>query len=368
MAASEHDGDEGESKEEKEPKARFYWEETPSIYVHVSGHVKPGQVGLSQGGEVLPDEARAVAAEGGVQWSAGARDGVLTHHMTGQSETEDREAVANGVLDLVVAYCDDPTDANKQKVHAYLCDKQVIDFVDPFMVGLVKDRQPDPSLVYELARSLAVESPDREPVKLGVALLGVFQGFAQQSMFKTLGRHDEFTLFCVVALKSTLEKPDEDIWELARNVTGWGRVAAVERLAGTEHAQIREWMLREGFRNTVMNEYLAFTCAESGGLRAAMGRDRVDDELLDAAGEILRALLNRNGPAQDINDYDDAAQVVESYLRHMGNRKATPERVAAVKAVRRWLDQPEQDWDTREQIALRKDSLALCDGVLGKWA
>lgn len=366
MAEAEQSGQEGE--EVPEPtggKARFYWDESPSIYTHISGHVRPGQVGLSEGGEVLPDEGR-IWAGGGLKWAAGAKDGILTHHMGG-GESEERSAAANGALDLVVAFCEDPTPENRQKVHAYVCGKQVIDFIDPFMFGLVKDRKPDPGLVYELARSLAIESPDREPVKLGVALLGVFQGVSEQSVFKMLGRHDEFTLFCVVALKSTLEQPDEDIWELARNVTGWGRVAAVERLTGTAHAQIREWMLREGFRNTVMNEYLAYTCAEGGGLRAAIGRERLDDELLAATGEILHALLNMGGPAQDINDYDDAPYVVESYVRQMGKRAATPERVASMKAVRGWLDRADQDWDTKEQVAQRQGSLAACDEVLRRW-
>jgi hypothetical protein len=346
-------------------KRRYYWEESPSIYVHISGHVQPGQTGLRAGGEALPDDAR-VAAASSLPWAPGAKDGVVTHHV-GATDSVERDAVANAALDLVVRFCDDPTPENRQKVHEYVCDKQVIDFIDLFMLGLVKDRQPDPAMVYELARSLAIDSPDREPVKLGVALLGVFQGFAEQSVFKTLGRHDEFTLFCVVALKSTLEHPDEDIWELARNVTGWGRVAAVERLSGTAHAQIREWMLREGFRNTVMNEYLAFTCAVTGGLRAAIGRERLDDEFVDATGEILTALLNKNGPAQDINDYDDAAQVVESYVKHMASRRATPERIAALKGVRVWLDQPDQDWDTQDQVERRRGSLAMCDGVLKRW-
>jgi hypothetical protein len=346
-------------------EARAFWERAPSIYEHIAGHVRTGEPWLMEGGQELPDAGRVAFGAPGV-WVAGAKDGVVVQHM-GAPDDQTRDAVANELLDLVDAYCRAPIQANKQRVHAYVADKQVIGFIDPFVMGLVKHRKPDPARVHELARALAIKSPDREPVKLGIALLGIFQGLAQQSVFKMLGRHDEFTLFCVVALKSVVDSPEEEIWDVARNVKGWGRVAAVQQLHGTEHAQIKQWMLREGFRNTVMNEYLAYTCAVHGGLLEALSRDRVDDELLDATGEILIALLNPKSPAQGIHEYDDGAEVVELYVKHMSLRGATDARRKAMDAVKKWLSRVDQDWDTKEQVARRMRSLSACEWVMGEW-
>jgi hypothetical protein len=36
----------------------------------------------------------------------------------------------------------------------------------------------------------------------------------------TLGRHDEFTLFVVVAVRNALPHPDPAVWELALHVRG----------------------------------------------------------------------------------------------------------------------------------------------------
>ncbi len=346
----------------KDPVA--YWAQSPSIYQHIAGHIRVGQPGLTPGGETLPDAGRLI---GGMNpnMAPGGRDGLVVQHAE-LPPADDRDAVASSLLDLIDEFCHSPIRAHKQKIHDYVVDKQVIGFIDPFVIGLVKDRKPDPSRVHELARSLAIESPDREPVKLGIALLGIFQGLAQQSLFKTLGRHDEFTLFCAVALKSVVEDPDEEIWDLARNVHGWGRVAAVQQLTGTKHAQVKQWMLREGYKNTVMNEYLAYTCAVHGGLLQALRREKIDDELLHATGEILQALLNPSTPAQGIHEYDDAPHVVGLYVHHMGTRPGTPQRIAALKKVHAWLSQPDQDWDTKDQIAQRQRSLAACDEVLGR--
>src|SRR5207237_8938078 len=124
--------------------------------------------------------------------------------------------------------------------------------------------------LYELARSFVTEAPDREPVKFGIALLGLFRQPADQELFHTLGRHDEFTLFCAVALANASEDHDETLWKLARIGTGWARVHAVERLAQTENPAIKDWLLREGFRNSIMYEYLAGTCARARRLPAAL--------------------------------------------------------------------------------------------------
>ena len=40
----------------------------------------------------------------------------------------------------------------------------------------------------------------------------------------------------------------------------------VERLADTQAHDIKRWLVREGYRNTIMYEYLAYTCATAGAL------------------------------------------------------------------------------------------------------
>ena len=63
------------------------------------------------------------------------------------------------------------------------------------------------------------------------------------------------------------------IWKLAKAVHGWGRIHAVNYLADlTITPEIKDWMLREGFRNRVLNEYLAYSCATAGELKQALCR------------------------------------------------------------------------------------------------
>jgi hypothetical protein len=122
-----------------------------------------------------------------------------------------------------------------------------------------------------------------------------------------------------------------------------------------------------------MYEYLAATCARAGGLRAALSDDRADRELLTAAGEILQALI-AGGPAEDIDDYEDARPVIASYLGHMASSAETVEDFPHVRAVKDYLAGDEPRWlgryDAGWSAEGRRDLLALSDSILGRpeWA
>src|SRR5207249_2497841 len=192
-------------------------------------------------------------------WAAGAMDGVITHHFG----TGENEATVCKTVELVLAYSRQPTANNKGAVYQHVIAEHVVSIIDPVIEALVNENGIGHDRLYELARSFVTEAPDREPVKFGIALLGLFRQPADMDLFQTLGRHDEFTLFCAVAITNASEDHDEALWTLARNVTGWGRIHVVEQFARTTNPAIKRWMLREGFRNSIMYEYLAATCART---------------------------------------------------------------------------------------------------------
>lgn len=344
------------------------WDQRPSILEFVRSHIAPDKAGVDDEGYALPDEDRLDTGSK-IRWAAGAMDGVLTHHM-GSGEND--EAIRKSV-ELVLAYSRQPTALNKAAVYQHVITEHIISTIDPVMEALVNEKGISHERLYELAYSFVTESPDREPVKIGLALLGLFRVPDNEELFQTLGRHDEFTLFSAVALANSSDNPDESLWTLARNVTGWGRIQVVERLAQTTNPAIKNWLLREGFRNSVMYEYLAGTCARAGGLLAALSEDRVDRELLTAAGEIIYALI-AGGPAESIDDYEDARPVIELFVGHIDSSADTIEDFLHVSSIKRYLDKEGARWAERFEAgwtAECRDRLrSQWDSILGRpeWA
>lgn len=339
------------------------WDHGPSILEFVRSNVVPGKPGISDEGHTLPDEER-ISQGSQFRWAAGAMDGVMTHHMaSGESDETVRKMV-----DSVLAYSRQPTVENKAVVYQHIITEHVVSVIDPVIEALIKQDDINHERLYELAYSFVTESPDREPVKLGIAILGLFRNPANEELFQTLGRHDEFTLFCAVALANASDDSQEALWTLAKNVSGWGRIHVVERLANMEASPaIRSWLLREGFRNSVLYEYLAGTCARAGGLLSALSEDHVDRELLTAAGEIIQALI-AGGPADNIDDYDDAYPVIEYFLGHMGSSAETIEDYLHVNAIKSFLEGDDDSWAGRYDAGWTAESRErlqhLCEAIL----
>ena len=57
------------------------WGDRPSIYEHILKNIRPGEPGLGEAGDLLPDTE---IIEGGnqIRWASGARDGVIGHHVS----------------------------------------------------------------------------------------------------------------------------------------------------------------------------------------------------------------------------------------------------------------------------------------------
>jgi hypothetical protein len=358
----------GKGDEEGHEPPSMPWDRRPSILEFVRSHIDAGKPGMAEGGHTLPDEER-IGQGSKIRWAAGAMDGVATHHMG----TGENDAAVRRTVELVLAYSRQPTATNKAAVYQHVIAEHVVSIIDPVIAALLNEGGIAHDRLYELSRSFVTEAPDRGPVKFGIAILGLFRQPADRELFQTLGRHDELTLFCAVALTNSSADHDEALWALARNVTGWGRIQVVERLAHTTSPAIKRWLLREGFRNSVMYEYLAGTCARAGGLLAALSEDRVDQELLTAAGGIIQALI-AGGPAEGIDDYEDARPVIESYLGHMASSAETIEDFLHVHSIKGYLDEDDARWAGRYDAGWTagcQDRLrSLCASILARpeWA
>ncbi len=320
------------------------WERgRPSIHDFLAAHMEAGASGMSDGGEALPDEV-VFTEDIGMRWVPGGLDGAFGHH-AGGGDAQQVEAVFSALQRALSK----PNRRRLRHLYDLLRPDDLLDFIDPLIerIGEAGD-ELDLDRLYELAKHWATEAPDRGAVKFAIAMLGIFEGEEDLELIRRLGRHEEFTLYAATALANNSPEPEADLWDLARQVEGWGRIHIVERLARTENPEIKAWLLREGYRNVIMDEYLAYTAATTGGLLAALKSSEPDDELMRGAGDILLALTS-GGPAEDMDDYDDGAEAVALYLDHMKGRDLRLEDYLRADAFRDFVTEESADWSARAE-------------------
>lgn len=249
----------------------------------------------------------------------------------GRRDASPRQTKARSLVSAITKAVRHPSAGALRGLYRTLIGGRASEVVDEALARLAPEIERDRATMAALARRLVREAPDVEPVKVGLALLGVSGEPDDEALIIEVGHSEEMTLFSAVALANLLPDPTSSLWRLAKAVHGWGRIAVVERLAGAQDPAIRAWLLREGFRNEIMYEYVAYIAATTGGLSEALSAEEIDEALLIGAAEIFDA-LSEGGPAQDIFDYSDGARAATEFLRHALIRERPPIEVVAAAA------------------------------------
>ncbi|AXG75041.1 hypothetical protein DVK85_12705 [Flavobacterium arcticum] len=192
----------------------------------------------------------------------------------------------------------------------------VINLIDPFLEEISNYSLIIEPHLFAFANDMALNTGHQNSVKFGIAILGLCQNQVVIEKLKLLGLHEEFTLYVVIALLNLIENPEEDLFELGKQVNGWGKIQLVDRLARiSESDEVKEWLITDGYKNNIHNQYLASTCAIHGELSTKLDHETIEPELYIAASEILDVLLSP-GPCDDISSYEDAPKALMAFIKH----------------------------------------------------
>lgn len=279
---------------------------------------------------VLPDD-KLVNDGSSARFVAGGMDGVTSHHVRPQ----DNKAAVDDIMSCLRRLLDDPGKSNAQAFHEAINRRDLLQVIDEVLRQIRSDPAIKQSKLNAVADWLLLNARDRQPLKFALALAQLKRDVpVLRDFIKLIASHEEFTLYGARALYANSPDPVGDVWDLARHLNGWGRIHAVRLLAGSGNEQVRGWILREGFRNSVSDGYLALDAARAGGLAKALEGHDVDDQLIDAACAILAELSSDDGPAGGLEDYEDWFEATGALLNHVSDRPCRLDRMRDVSLIR----------------------------------
>jgi hypothetical protein len=243
----------------------------------------------------------------------GAKDGIGVSHSSGGNKKKTVREIAC----LLKKYFKTGEGQFIDKIEEVLSDCRALSIIDATLERISKDRRNiNPNSVVESSLNLVKTSGNIEVIKIGIGLLGLFNlGDCDEAVetVATLALYDDFTLYAVAAT-SEWTNGNDVIFRIAKNVTGWGKIHAVERLK-PENNEIREWILRDGCSNDIMDNYLGLICAVKGDLLSALRQDTLDDKLFDSVSVIIGALIDE-GFVNGISEYEHAREALTLYMSH----------------------------------------------------
>ncbi len=287
----------------------------------------------------------------GLNFMVGAQDGIGLFH-SGKSDAS--KAVAKIMILLKTGRTDE--------IAPIVIENGARQIVDTLLAEIQKSADElDAASIVNYAKSLAFEGSNKELVKLGIAILGLFDWSDSEEMLEkiiTLGLYEEFTLYSVVVAKNWANGNDV-IFRIAKSVDGWGKIHAVERLEPAT-GEIRDWILRNGCENSVMDAYLGLECAIKGDLIGVLRSDSLSPELYDSVAIIIDALLDE-GPVEGISVFEFAEEALSRYLFFSKDHAVTLRHLWHILNLRLAVEHLE--------LSNKKDLTRQCNAVIdqAKW-
>lgn len=240
----------------------------------------------------------------------GAMDGIAIYHMMGHSEVS---AESMSKLETLLHNISDGNFALGLEI---LCkfakESSALNTINE-LEGFIYDNTDwiNPNHLHQFAIDCMMGN-DRELIKFGMEMIEVFTEPDEKikEIIRTLGLSDEFTIFAIFNMQHW-SNANSEIFHLAKNVHGWGRIHAVKYLEPTSK-EIKDWLLKEGIKNNVMDSYSALEVYKKANIRELLNRELTDEEF-HSITSIISALLSE-GPVQGISAVEDADAMLLDFL------------------------------------------------------
>lgn len=294
-----------------------------SLYEYISSAVVDGQLPRDFS---LPQEAE----DNRIRWTDGALDGVSIFHMGVRSMKEQE----TGLMEEAVAAASQGDMEEAERLFVSLGQKvRAIHAIDALQSYILENKDTlSAANLYRYGISAAAESSDRECVKFGLSILELFNTDDDdvRAVIKTLGLSDEFSIFAVFIMRDWKDGNDQ-IYDLARKIHGWGRIHAIEHLE-PETEEIRQWLLREGVHNAVLPAYSALECWTKGRGAEALEGD-LSREDFSGIRDIIAGLLDE-APCPGISRIENGYGQIAAFLHRAKDMELNLEDYEAVRSVK----------------------------------
>lgn len=168
--------------------------------------------------------------------------------------------------------------------------------------------------LYRFAVGVLKNAQNIEAVKLGLSIcqcINMDRDEQGKDIVRSLAELDELTLFGIYAMQSWTNK-NAEIFRLAKNLHGWGRIHAVNYLEPTTD-EIRDWLLLEGCKNTVSPVYSAYEVARKIDLLELISAESFDHRQFLPATDIMLALIKKE-PVNGMLELENSHKVIEKYI------------------------------------------------------
>ncbi len=292
-----------------------------------------------------------------IRFAPGALEGILGHHMSGESTDKD---FAQKIKEYLSMSPEDAMDLFEKEVAPNF---KTASIRQALQTNIYEHREEyDANKLAGLAVYFAEYGTKAETVKLGLSLLVLFDMEHNPTvceMLTQLGYCEEFTDYVIMNTRSWEEDKKQQLYfELAKILKGWGKITVVEMMKA-DTKEKKDWLLTYGCQNSVMYAYLGYECAMKCDLYERLQKGDFSDEEFRGASDIMSGLLDE-GPCQGMSALEYPAELSLLYLEECKKHNWDAEQVALITDIAVYFQDSELE-NAREVTAKAKEIIEMID-------
>ena len=310
---------------------------------------------IQSNGELPEDFKLPQKDPNGVPWADGAMDGVFIYHTVRNEENID--ALKNIVFQISERKFEE-AQTNLDKLDFSMISRRysLLNWI------IQEEEKINLNNLYEFATFQLTTSKNIELIKFCLSVLTLMNIETDKDIIekvKILALSDEFTLYCLdilvycLDILVQLEDSNEEIFEIAKKVKGWGRIYTIEYLQATNN-EIKEWILEEGCHNNVLPAYTAYTCAKKINLVEILNEDKISNKKFNDISYLMNALLDESA-ITGISALEDRELLIERYLEKAKTLSSTEDDYSAVMTLKEYI---------KNNKEINNDLIKICDKIL----
>ena len=303
---------------------------------------------IQPNGELPEDFKLPPKDPNGVPWADGAMDGVYIYHTV--VNEEDIEPLKNIIFQISEGKFEEAQN-NLENLDFFMVSRR-----DPLLNWIIQEqKQININNLCEFTISQLSTSKNIEVIKFCLCVLEIINLETEKDTIekvKILALSDEFTLYCLNILKN-LENSNEEIFEIAKKVKGWGRIYSVKYLKVTND-EIKEWLLEEGFLNYINPAYTAYTCAKKINLIEILNDGKISNKKFNDISYLMNALLDESA-ITGMSALEDRELLIERYLEKAKTLASTEEDYYAVITLKEYI---------KNNKEINNELIKICDEIL----
>ena len=310
---------------------------------------------IQTNGELPEDFKLPPKDPNGISWADGAMDGVYIYHTV--RKEEDIEALKSIVFQISEGKFEE-AQTNLDKL-----DFSMVSRRHSLLNWIVQEEEKiNLNNLYEFATLQLTTSKNIELIKFCLSVLTIVNIETDKDTIekvKILALSDEFTLYCLDILVYCLdvlvqlEDLNEEIFEIAKKVKGWGRIYSIEYLQATNN-KIKEWILEEGCHNNILPAYTAYTCAEKINLIEILNQDKISNKKFNDISYLMNALLDESA-ITGISALEDRELLIKRYLEKAKTLSSTEDDYRALITLKEYI---------KNNKEINNNLIKICDEIL----